>query len=111
MEEKNNNVNEESLKEKEISNKEEIKTEKSVLEEKTLYERNDVNNFDALYETSVNNQINFSTSYKKIRRISNIVMFSIMAIILVLLFVFGNNPAFIGVAIAYLFHKRKLKKN
>ena len=63
MEEKNNNVNEESLKEKEISNKEEIKTEKSVLEEKTLYERNDVNNFDALYETSVNNQTNFSTIY------------------------------------------------
>ena len=64
MEEKNNNVNEESL--KEISNKEEIKTETNVLEEKILYERNDVNNFDALYETSVNNQTNFSTSYKKL---------------------------------------------
>lgn len=103
MEEKDINVNEESLKEneqKENSNKEEIKTETNVLETKTLYERNDVTVFDVLYETSVNNQTNFSTSYKKIRRISNIIMFTMMAIILVLLFVFGNNSTFIGVAIA-----------
>lgn len=103
MEEKDINVNEESLKEneqKENSNKEEIKTETNVLDTKTLYERNDVTVFDALYDTTVKNQTSFSTSYKKIRRISNIIMFSMMAIILVLLFVFGNNPTFIGVAIA-----------
>lgn len=103
MEEKDINVNEESLKEneqKENSNKEEIKTETNVLETKTLYERNDVTVFDALYDTTVKNQTSFSTSYKKIRRISNIIMFTMMAIILVLLFVFGNNPTFIGVAIA-----------
>lgn len=98
MEEKDINVNEESL--KEISNKEEIKTETNVLDTKTLYERNDVTVFDSLYDTTVDNQTKFSTSYKKIRRISNIIMFSMMAIILVLLFVFGNNPTFIGVAIA-----------
>ena len=98
MEEKDINVNEESL--KEISNKEEIKTETNVLDTKTLYERNDVTVFDALYDTTVKNQTSFSTSYKKIRRISNIIMFTMMAIILVLLFVFGNNPTFIGVAIA-----------
>lgn len=102
MEEKDINVNEESLKENEQkeNNKEEIKTETNVLDTKTLYERNDVTVFDVLYETSVNNQTNFSTSYKKIRRISNIIMFTMMAIILVLLFVFGNNSTFIGVAIA-----------
>lgn len=103
MEEKDINVNEESLKEneqKENSNKEEIKTETNVLDTKTLYERNDVTVFDVLYDTTVDNQTKFSTSYKKIRRISNIIMFSMMAIILVLLFVFGNNPTFIGVAIA-----------
>lgn len=103
MEEKDINVNEESLKEneqKENSNKEEIKTETNVLDTKTLYERNDVTVFDSLYDTTVDNQTKFSTSYKKIRRISNIIMFSMMAIILVLLFVFGNNPTFIGVAIA-----------
>lgn len=103
MEEKDINVNEESLKEneqKENSNKEEIKTETNVLDTKTLYERNDVTVFDVLYDTTVDNQTKFSTSYKKIRRISNIIMFTMMAIILVLLFVFGNNPTFIGVAIA-----------
>lgn len=103
MEEKDINVNEESLKgneQKENSNKEEIKTETNVLDTKTLYERNDVTVFDSLYDTTVDNQTKFSTSYKKIRRISNIIMFSMMAIILVLLFVFGNNPTFIGVAIA-----------
>lgn len=102
MEEKDINVNEESLKENEQkeNNKEEIKTETNVLDTKTLYERNDVTVFDSLYDTTVDNQTKFSTSYKKIRRISNIIMFSMMAIILVLLFVFGNNPTFIGVAIA-----------
>ena len=102
MEEKDINVNEESLKENEQkeNNKEEIKTETNVLDTKTLYERNDVTVFDALYDTTVKNQTSFSTSYKKIRRISNIIMFTMMAIILVLLFVFGNNPTFIGVAIA-----------
>ena len=102
MEEKDINVNEESLKENEQkeNNKEEIKTETNVLDTKTLYERNDVTVFDSLYDTTVKNQTSFSTSYKKIRRISNIIMFSMMAIILVLLFVFGNNPTFIGVAIA-----------
>lgn len=102
MEEKDINVNEESLKENEQkeNNKEKIKTETNVLDTKTLYERNDVTVFDSLYDTTVDNQTKFSTSYKKIRRISNIIMFSMMAIILVLLFVFGNNPTFIGVAIA-----------
>ena len=96
MEEKDINVNEESLKENEQkeNNKEEIKTETNVLDTKTLYERNDVTVFDSLYDTTVDNQTKFSTSYKKIRRISNIIMFSMMAIILVLLFVFGRTSLF-----------------
>ena len=67
---------------------------------KNMYEKIDIDNIDVLVNKSNENSSQFAKHYNKIKKISSLVMILCMTLVLVLLFVFGNNGAFIGIAIA-----------
>lgn len=93
-------VNEEQIEEPKQETPETI-NETEVVERK-MHQREEVTSLDDFYQKADNNQKEFTKNYNKIRKISNLVMIAFMVAIIVLLFAFGNNGAFIGIAIALI---------
>lgn len=104
-----NDLPEEEVKINEEKPLEEVQTTEKIEENevkevsnKNMYPREEVSSLDDFYQKADNNQKNFTKDYNKIRKISNLVMIAFMVVIIVLLFAFGNNSAFIGIAIGLI---------